>query len=120
MRPLLSPDALDAALTAPAALLYKHSTRCPISVMAHEEMRTLAERRPDVPVWLVDVHAQRGLSNAIAERLGVTHHSPQLILVVNGEVAWDVSHFSIRAMDVERRLAVADGRYARAGTRSEE
>ena len=89
---------------APAALVYKHSTRCPISAMAQEEMRELADRRPDLPMYVVAVHAQRGMSHEISERLGVAHHSPQLILLVNGEVAWDVSHFDIRAGDVERRI----------------
>jgi len=103
MQPL-SADQLDAVLAAPAALVYKHSTRCPISAMAHEEMRDLAERRPDVPLYIVDVHAQRGVSREIAERLGVTHHSPQLILVVNGEAAWDVSHFEIRAKELLDRM----------------
>ena len=107
MQPL-SLDLLDSVLAAPAALVYKHSTRCPISAMAYDEMRELVERRPEVPVWIVDVHAQRPVSHAIAERTGVTHHSPQLILLVNGEVAWDVSHFGIRARAVEERLSVVE------------
>ena len=107
MQPL-SLEILDSVLAAPTALVYKHSTRCPISSMAHDEVCALMERRPEVPVWIVDVVAQRPVSRAIAERLGVTHHSPQLILVVNGEVAWDVSHFGIRAGELAQRLAVAE------------
>ena len=54
MQPL-SLDLLDSVLAAPAALVYKHSTRCPISAMA-----------------------------------------------------WDVSHFGIRARAVEERLSVVE------------
>ena len=107
MQPL-SPDALDALLTAPVAIVYKHSGRCPISIMAQEEIRALEEQRPGTPVWVVDVNAQRPLSRALAERLDVEHHSPQVILLVRGTPAWHASHFQITADGVAARLAAVE------------
>ena len=108
MQPLES-GALDALLAAPVAVVYKHSTRCPISAMAQEEMRTLLARQPDAPVFVVDVNAQQALSRELAERFAVEHHSPQVILLVRGEPAWHVSHFQVTADAVEAKLAAAAG-----------
>jgi bacillithiol system protein YtxJ len=51
----------------------------------------------DGDVDLVEVQRARALSNEIAHRLGVRHESPQIIIVRNGQVVWDASHFSITA-----------------------
>jgi bacillithiol system protein YtxJ len=105
MRPLASLTDLDALLAAPVALLFKHSDRCPISGVAHEQIRALARRRPELPIWVVDVIDDRSLSMRLAERLHVRHQSPQAILVVAGVPAWDVSHFQVRLETLERRLS---------------
>lgn len=105
-------DALAAQGGGPALVL-KHSTRCPISAMAFDEVERLEGAHPEVPVYLVDVIADRDVSRHVAQRTGVAHHSPQLILLVHGEVAWDVSHFEIRAERLGERLnAVGAGREA--------
>lgn len=104
MRPLLSSADLDALLAAPVALLFKHSDRCPISGVAYDQVAELARRRPELPVWIVDVVEDRPLSQRAAERLRVRHQSPQAILLVAGVPAWDVSHFQVRLEALERRL----------------
>ncbi|GJG85823.1 hypothetical protein tb265_10040 [Gemmatimonadetes bacterium T265] len=106
-RPLVSPEQLDAVLAAPLALVYKHSNRCPISAAAMQEVRQLLEDRPDAPVWIVDVNVQRALSREVADRTGVTHESPQAILLANGEVLYDASHFDVKADDLARELDAA-------------
>ncbi len=103
-RPLTAPNQLDDVFGAPLALVYKHSTRCPIAAAAVVEVRRLLQDRPDAPVWIVDVNAQRTLSRDIAERAGVTHESPQAILLANGRVLYEASHFDIKADELEREL----------------
>lgn len=85
------------ALVAPRVLLYKHSTRCGLSTRAAEEVATFAENFPDARVELVDVVADRAISNAIEARFGVRHESPQILLVVEGSVVDHVSHREVTA-----------------------
>jgi bacillithiol system protein YtxJ len=108
MQPLVTSAQLDALFRAPVALVYKHSTRCPIATMAYQEVQQLLRDRPEAPVWIVDVIVQRGLSREVAERTGVDHESPQAILLVDGEVVYDASHFGVRADDLARELDAAE------------
>jgi bacillithiol system protein YtxJ len=74
------------------AVLYKHSPTCGLSAMALDEVRAFADAHPDVPVYLVDVFAQRPLSNAVEESLGIRHESPQAIVFRGGAPVWHGSH----------------------------
>ena len=107
MQPLTSPHEYDALRELPAVLVYKHSARCPISVMAYHEVRQLHDEHPDLPVFVVDVLASRSVAQYVAAQTKITHHSPQLILLVRGEPAWAVSHFDVRAAELADRLAAA-------------
>ena len=107
MHPLSSPADLEALRHAPLALVYKHSSRCPISMMAWDEVEMLSERRPDVPVGVVDVIESRAVSRHVAESLGVVHHSPQAILLVHGAPAWTGSHFDVRVDALTQRVDAA-------------
>jgi bacillithiol system protein YtxJ len=109
MQMLSTPAEFDALLDAPLALVYKHSTRCPISGMAYDEMEALEEMRPDVPVHVVDVIDGRALSRHVAARTGVFHHSPQAILLVAGRPVWSGSHFEVRAEQLARQLDAVAG-----------
>ncbi len=91
------------------AFLFKHSTTCPISASANRRvqayLKETGERGAPVPeISLVRVHESRPVSNAIAERLGVTHKSPQLILVKDGLRVWDTSHYDITGENIEKAL----------------
>lgn len=90
-------------LTAPLAVLYKHSPICPTSGVAYEEMIAFRDRSR-VPVYLVDVLMHRSLSRALADRIGVAHASPQAIVLRDGVAAWHASHFEIQADALERVL----------------
>jgi bacillithiol system protein YtxJ len=88
---------LDIVLGAAHAVLYKHSPICGSSLLAFSEVRRFAADHPDTPVYLIDVVAGRVVSEAAAERLGVTHESPQVILLEHGEVVWSASHRGVKA-----------------------
>jgi len=68
-----------------------------------------AKDHPDQPIGRVVVQNHREVSNHIADRLGVTHQTPQVILVRNGKALWHASHFKItdEAMADARAEAVA-------------
>jgi bacillithiol system protein YtxJ len=105
MQHLNSPEEYEALRGLPMAFVYKHSTRCPISAMAYNEVASLSEEHPDVPVFVIDVVAERPLARYVAEATGITHHSPQIILLVRGQPAWSATHFDVRADELSERLS---------------
>ena len=104
MRELRTQEEADAAFGEEVALVYKHSTRCPVSLMAHGEVERFAEAHPEVPVYRVDVIFGRPVSAYLAQRTGIAHHSPQAILLRGGEPAWSASHMGITAEALEDGL----------------
>jgi bacillithiol system protein YtxJ len=78
-------------------LLFKHSNACPISSRAHGEIERLLEGEtdPKFGFGMVVVQKTRALSNAIEERFGVRHETPQAIVVRDGKAVWDASHFDV-------------------------
>ena len=99
-----SAEDIERALTAPLALLYKHSETCPVSAMAQREIDRLEDHRPDLDIWVLDVHAHRALSREVAERFTIRHESPQAILVRGGEAVWHSSHYGVTARAIEGEL----------------
>ena len=95
---------LEEALKAEQAMLFKHSPRCPVSVWALTEVEEFARRRPATPVYLVDVLAQRPLSQRIAADLGIPHESPQAILLQRGKPLWHGSHSEVTADALSRHV----------------
>jgi bacillithiol system protein YtxJ len=104
MQDVTSSQSLEQLFGADEAILFKHNTTCPISAMAHEQMTGFEARHPDVPVNVIDIHANRPLSDDIEQRTGVTHESPQVILLRGGKPAWHASRMEIRASDLEGQL----------------
>lgn len=76
---------------------FKHSLTCPISAGAWSEFRRFADgQEGNGAVYaLIEVQNARPVSNALAERLGVRHQSPQAILLREARVAWHASHYDI-------------------------
>ena len=74
MRPVRDALELARAFEEPWALVFKHSTRCPVNTAAHRE---------------------------VAERTGVRHESPQAIVLTGGSVAWSDSHEGVTADALE-------------------
>jgi bacillithiol system protein YtxJ len=86
-------------------LLFKHSTSCGISAMAINRFQSTwkADEQKCIPV-LLDLLAYRSVSNAVAEKTGVMHESPQAILLKNGEVKHVSTHGSIDAAEIQSLL----------------
>ena len=85
-------------------LIFKHSTRCAISKMALNRFsRGWDIETEKLPVYFLDLIRRRDISNAITERFGVQHESPQVLLIKNGECAYHASHNAISPVEVERQ-----------------
>jgi len=107
MREMTSRQDADAAMGEDTALLFKYSTTCPISANARQEMDSLVSGGEPVPVYRVDVNAGREVSDYIAERTGVEHQSPQVILLRGGRPEWNADRFGVTAAAVRGQLGLA-------------
>lgn len=85
-------------------LIFKHSTQCPVSAQAYEEFMAFAEGAGELQCGTVLVIENRRLSNAIAERFGIRHESPQALLIKDGRVVWHASHWSISSDSLQNAL----------------
>jgi bacillithiol system protein YtxJ len=108
LRPLQHVDDLHRLLVESESrpvLLFKHSYTCGVSMEALDELVThLNERaaRTFLPHYaMVTVQTHRAVSNAIAQKLGIRHETPQALLVKNGRVVWSASHFRVTAAAVD-------------------
>ena len=104
MKELSTLTDLNAVFDQEIAVLYKHSTRCPISAGANEKLEGLLAANPDAPIYKVDVHEARGLSQSISERTGVEHQSPQVIVLRRGKPAWTRARMEISAEGVAEQI----------------
>jgi bacillithiol system protein YtxJ len=104
MKQLSTSGELDSVFGEETAVLYKHSTHCPISAAAHDKVEGFLAQNPDAPVYMVDVHASRDLSQSIVEKTGIEHQSPQLILLRNGKPAWTKARMEISAEELAEQL----------------
>lgn len=104
MKPVRDEQELERAFGDPWALVFKHSTRCPVSSYAHREVAEFRRRHPEASVYVVHVVEQRAISNALAARTGVRHESPQAIVLSGGKVLWADSHQGVTADALEALL----------------
>ena len=79
--------------------LFKHSLTCPISMGVYQEIQNV-----DGEINLVVVQTARNVSNAIAERTGIRHESPQAIVIKDGKPIYHASHYDVTAEDVNSKL----------------
>lgn len=83
------------------SLIFKHSTRCSISMMAKRSFERDWDVIPtDVDCYFLDLISHRDISAYIAEVFQVHHESPQLLLIKNGDCILDSSHGDISADEV--------------------
>ena len=100
----LTEDLVEEMLDRPRALLYKHSPACWLSSRAARTVGRVGEEHPELPIYVVDVLGQRGLSRDLAARLDVPHASPQVILLRQGKAVWDASHLGVTHGGLSRVL----------------
>lgn len=100
---------LSAMRTGECVLVFKHSTRCPVSFGALSEMQSvLAELPEGCSVYLIDVISERPFSQYVAQKTDIIHQSPQLLYFDEGEFE-SLSHYSItkeRVMNIVQAMKV--------------
>ncbi|MEO6235979.1 MAG: bacillithiol system redox-active protein YtxJ [Vicinamibacterales bacterium] len=109
--PLTSADSLDAAIAESRehpVLLFKHSRYCGVSCEALDELQSHMEGASDgVAYKMITVQTHRPVSDAVTERLGLRHETPQAILLRDGQMVWNASHFRITATQLRQAISAA-------------
>lgn len=103
---------LIAESTSRPVLLFKHSYTCGVSVEALDELVAhlndrVSDRVPErasTQYAMVTVQTHRAVSNAVAQRFGVRHETPQALLIKDGRVVWSASHFRVTAAAVDEAI----------------
>lgn len=90
-------EEIDSISQKQPVFIFKHSTRCSISsaALARMERQFDPGKFPGLEPYFLDLIANREVSNEVATRYGVTHQSPQTLLIQNGECVYDNSHLGI-------------------------
>jgi bacillithiol system protein YtxJ len=100
--PITSMDALEQLFTrshdAPV-LLFNCDMSCPRCIAAYQQVTRLGG-----DVALIDVICAKRVALALAERTGVKHESPQVILLRDGRAVWSASHYAITFGAVKHAL----------------
>jgi len=85
-------------------LLFKHSTRCSISDMVKNRLELYWDDTIGVQPVYLDLLAYRNISDEIASRFNVTHQSPQVLLIKNGDCIYHASHNEIDLTKIKQIL----------------
>ena len=88
-------------------VIFKHSTRCPVSSMAKRSLEYDKDLIPEnLKFYYLDLIANRNISNTIAETWNVRHESPQILIVQGNTCLYDVSHSDIDMEEIIKHTSV--------------
>lgn len=86
-------------------LIFKHSTRCSISIMALTRFQGSGILDSDaIDSYYLDLLSFRNISNAIETKSGVMHQSPQVIVLNKGEVFLSETHGMINGRAILQEI----------------
>jgi monothiol bacilliredoxin len=107
--PLYDIPSLEAAIAESRerlVLLFKHSRHCGTSFEALDELHAHIENVTpgSISYKMITVQTHRPVSDAVSERFGIRHETPQAILLRDGKVIWNASHFRITASRLDEAV----------------
>ena len=92
-------DALISESYTHPVFLFKHSNSCGISAHIKFQLSSL-----DTDIHVIVVQESRPVSNAVAEKLGVRHASPQAFVLADGKVIYHATHYGIGGEAIQESL----------------
>jgi bacillithiol system protein YtxJ len=99
-------ETIKAASFTKPQLILKHSTSCSISKMALARLER-ADTPSQINFHYLDLLNYRNISKEIAESFDVSHESPQVLLIKNGNCVYDESHGGIQMEEIEEQAVQA-------------
>lgn len=87
-------------------LIYKHSTRCSVSSMVLNRLERSwnSDEMQHGGIYFLDLIAHRDISSAAAEKFGVWHESPQVLVISSGKCSYNASHMGISYRELKNNL----------------
>lgn len=83
-------------------VIFKHSTRCIISSMALKRLKL--DQKLNVTVWVLDLLNHREISNSLAAHFEIPHQSPQMFVLVKGQMKGSATHEKIDCDFIQNHL----------------
>lgn len=98
---------LDSLSTADdVVVIFKHSTRCPVSSMAKRSLEFDKNLIPaGAKFYYLDLIAHREISNKIADLWNVRHESPQILVIKGDQCLYNASHSDIEMQDIIKYIS---------------
>ncbi len=100
-------DTIEADSKNKTVVIFKHSTSCSISAMALNRLERSwkEEEMENTDAYYLDLLSYRDISNAIAQKFGIEHQSPQILVIKGGVCTYDNSHMGISYQSVKDQLS---------------
>lgn len=92
-------DTLIAASNDRPVFIFKHSDTCGISAHILEQLNDI-----DGDINILVVQNDRDVSNAVVERLGIRHASPQAFVLKDGKPIYHATHYGIDPDEIAKHL----------------
>ena len=86
-------------------VIYKHSTQCGLSSMTKNILdEGWVQLKPHTRFYFLDILSYRDISNRIADTFNVSHQSPQILIIKNGQSVFNTSHHNINVETILEHL----------------
>ena len=95
---------IEASHKAPQ-LIFKHSIRCNLSGSIHHHLSEWFSTDKPLRFHYLDLISYREVSDFIEQHFGILHESPQVILLIGGNVVFHTSHFRIKGDQIDHILS---------------
>lgn len=84
-------------------LILKHSQSCAVSFFAKQNLDSVPlEEWPEMDRSMVEVVRFRPISQYIAKKTFVRHESPQILIILKGEVIFHTSHSEVNKVNIQQ------------------
>jgi bacillithiol system protein YtxJ len=98
-------DEIDKSSATKTAVIFKHSTTCGISLHAKDKLESKWDLdAKQLDFYYLDLLSYRNISAEVANRYGVVHQSPQIVVIRNAKSVYDISHNGIDLQTLKAKL----------------
>jgi len=99
-------DAIEKESFEQPVVIFKHSISCGLSAMARFQLeRDWDFESEELKFYYLDLINNRSVSNEVADRYGIIHQSPQIIVLKDGKTVYNTSHHKISIPDLRQGLS---------------
>ena len=85
-------------------VIFKHSSRCGTSSLAKNRLEKKSPPAASVDFYFLDFINFRELSDKVSFDFKVSHESPQVLLIKNGQCVYEESHLGISMEEILEKL----------------